>query len=125
MAEQNDHLSLMKDTAEKMYSDAYLAKNRRFFPLIAKFTKPSDYERFFRNACAILGFDAREALASISCPTLIIAGDNDKTVGNDAPYELKNGIPQSELLIYKGLGHSAFEEAKDFYDKVLEFCIKD
>ena len=23
---------------------------------------------------------------------------------------------------YEGLGHGAFEEAKDFYDRVREFC---
>ena len=123
MAERKDHLSLMTDTADKMYSDAYLEKNRKYFPLVARITKQSDYERFFRNAHAILDFDARGELAAISCPTFIIAGDDDKTVGNDAPYELQKGIADSEIYIYKGLGHGIFDEAKDFYDKVFEFCI--
>ena len=47
---------------------------------------------------------------------------DDKTVGNDAPYELKSGIVNSELFVYEGLGHGAFEEAKDFYDRVLAYC---
>lgn len=46
MAKQNDHKSLMVDTAEKMYSKSYLKKNGKLFPLIAKFTKPKSYERF-------------------------------------------------------------------------------
>ena len=37
MAMRGDHTALMVDTAEKMYSEAYLRKNRRFFPLIARF----------------------------------------------------------------------------------------
>jgi len=122
MAERGDHRSLMLDTADKMYSRKYLTKNRRIFPLMAMFTKPSSYERFFRNAYAILGFDARDKLADIKCPTLIIAGDDDKTVGNEAPYELNKAIPGSRLFIYKGLGHAAYEEARGFYDRVLEFC---
>ncbi len=122
MARQGDHVSLMTDTAEKMYSEAYLAKHRKMFPVMAKFTRPASYERFFRNAYAILGFDARKELSGISCPTLIIAGDDDRTVGNDAPYELNGGIPGSELYIYQGLGHGAFEEAPDFYDRVYAFC---
>ena len=73
------------------------------------------------NAEAILKFDARDELHKIKCPTLIISGDDDNTVGNDAPYELQNGIENSSLHIYKGLGHSAFEEAKDFYDRIFEF----
>lgn len=53
---------------------------------------------------------------------MIIAGDDDNIVGNDAPYDLNRGIAKSELYVYKGLGHGAFEEAKDFYDRVFEFC---
>lgn len=121
MANRGDHRALMVDTAEKMYSDGYLKKNRKFFPLIAKFTKPASYDRFLKNANAILRFDVRDELSRISCPTLIIAGNDDKTVGNDAPGELKNGIADSELFVYEGLGHGTFEEAKDFYDRVLAF----
>lgn len=124
MAERGDHKALMVDTAEKMYSEKYLRKNRKYFPLIAGFTKPSDYDRFLKNAYAILGFDARDELSKISSPTLIIAGDDDNTVGNDAPYEMNEKIVNSELYIYEGLGHGVFEEAKDFYDKVLAFCDK-
>ena len=122
MEKQGDHTALMVDTAERMYSDRYLQKNRRLFPLLARLTKPSSYDRFLKNANAILRFDARNELSKISCPTLIIAGSDDKTVGNDAPGELKNGIAGSELFVYEGLGHGTFEEAKDFYDRVFTFC---
>ncbi len=124
MAEAGDHLSLMADTAERTYSKAYLDKRRKLLPLIAKATQPKKYERFLKNANAILQFDAREALPRITAPTLIIAGDDDHIVGNDAPFDLKRNIGNSELCIYKGLGHGLFEEARDFYDKVFDFCGK-
>ena len=122
MAKRGDHVHLMADTAEKMYSKAYLEKNRKWFPVMARFTKPGSYERFLRNADAIMEFDAREELSKISCPTLIIAGDDDKTVGNEAPYLLSKGIPDSRIHLYHDLGHGVFEEAKDFYDRIFEFC---
>jgi pimeloyl-ACP methyl ester carboxylesterase len=122
MANLGNHQALMIDTAEKMYSDRYLQKNRKLFPLLAKFTRPSDYDRFLTNAKAILCFDARSELPKILCPTLIIAGSDDKTVGNEAPLELRRGIANSQLMIYDGLGHGVFEEAKDFYDRVFAFC---
>ena len=122
MVNKGDHTALMVDTAEKMYSEKYLDKNRKFFPILAHFTKPKSYDRFLINANAILNFDARKDLSDIKCPTLIIAGDDDKTVGNEAPYLLNQGILNSELFVYNGLGHGAFEEAKDFYDRVLGFC---
>ena len=124
MAKEGAHASLMADTAEKTYSKVYLEKNRKLLRLAARFTKPKDYGRFLRNAYAILGFDARDELAKITAPTLIIAGDDDNTVGNEAPYELRDGIAGSELHVYHGLGHGLFEEAKDFYDRIFAFCEK-
>lgn len=121
-ANRGDHTALMVDTAEKMYSESYLRKNRKYFPLLARFTKPSTYDRFLKNARAILAFDARGELSKISCPTLIIAGSDDRTVGTDAAIELHGAIAGSELFIYEGLGHGVFEEAKDFYDRVFDFC---
>ena len=121
MALRKDHTALMVDTAEKMYSDAYLRKNRRLFPLLARFTKPANYDRFLKNARAILAFDGRGELSEINCPTLIIAGGEDHTVGKEAGPELHRGITGSELFVYEGLGHGAYEEAKDFYDRVMSF----
>ena len=89
--------------------------------MIGNIGKPRTYDRFFRNAEAILGFDAYEELHKIECPTYIIGGETDKTVGVKASYELKENIKNSELHIYPGLGHAAYEEAKDFYDRVNEF----
>jgi pimeloyl-ACP methyl ester carboxylesterase len=122
MAERGDHAALMADTARKMYSKKYLDKNEKFLKLFAKFIKPSGYERFYRNAYAILEFDARDELQKINAPTLIIAGSDDKTVGNGAAAELNQGISGSELFIYDGLGHGLFEEAKDFYGRAYRFA---
>ncbi len=122
MAERGDHLSLMTDTAERMYSDAFLEKNRKLLPLTARLTKPASYERFFRNAYAILDFDAREELSSVKCPVLIIAGSEDRTVGTEAADDLKECIPESRVYVYEGLGHGLYEEARNFYDRVFDFC---
>ena len=121
MAERGDHLALMTDTAEKMYSETYLQKNRRYLPVLARFTKPDSYDRFLVNARAILNFDARSVLPDIRCPTLIIAGSEDITVGREAAGELHEAIAHSELFVYEGLGHGLFEEAKDFYERVFAF----
>lgn len=121
MAKEGDHRSLMLDTTEKGYSEQYLKKYRKVYPMIGNIGKPRAYDRFFRNAEAILSFDAYEELHKIECPTYIIGGETDKTVGVKASYELKENIKNSELHIYPGLGHAAYEEAKDFYDRVYEF----
>ena len=122
MAARGDHAALMADTADKMYSEKYLQKNRKHFPLLARLTKPRTYDRFLKNACAILNFDCRSELSKILCPTLIIGGSDDLTVGGEAASELNRAITGSELYVYDHLGHGVFEEAKDFYDRVYEFC---
>lgn len=124
MAGKGDHKSLMIDTAEKGYSEKYLKKYRKIYPVVGTIGKPRNYDRFFLNAKAICEFDAYEELDKIICPTYIIGGEEDKTVGVDASYEMKEKIEHSELYIYKGLGHAAYEEAKDFYSRVYNFLIK-
>lgn len=114
----------MIDTTEKGYSERYLKKYRKIYPMLGMIGKPRTYERFFRNAEAILAFDAYDELHKIICPTYIIGGEEDKTVGVNASHELKENIKHSEIHIYPGLGHAAYEEAKDFYDRVYEFLGK-
>ncbi|MDO5120284.1 MAG: alpha/beta hydrolase, partial [Coriobacteriales bacterium] len=76
---------------------------------------------FFANASAILGFDALDELRRISCPTLILAGEDDRIVGVRASEEMHERIAGSELFVYPGLGHAAYEEAPDFNDRVFRF----
>ena len=34
---------------------------------------------------------------------------------------MRDRIPDSELYMYDGLGHAAYEEAKDFNKRIFEF----
>lgn len=120
-AEQGNHKKLMIDTAEKSYSPNYLNRYRKLYPIIGFIGKPLNYDRFLINANAVLGFDARNELNKIACPTLIIGGELDRTVGVQASYEMKSQIAGSELYVYPGLGHAAYEEAKDFNQRVFNF----
>ena len=121
LAKKGDHKALMTDTAKKTYTQPFFKRYRFFIPLSAILTKPAGYERFLRNACAILGFDARDELSKISCRTLILSGDDDHIVGNKAARQLNQKIPGSVLHICKGFGHGLFEECKDFYDMVFDY----
>lgn len=123
-AENGDHKGLMIDTAKKHYSDAYLKRNRAFLPLLGLVGRQKDYRRFLINARSILAFDARDVLDKICCKTLIIGGEKDKTVGNKAAHELHRLIKDSELHIYEGYGHSAYEECKDFNERIFDFFEK-
>ena len=120
-AQAGDHKALMIDTMEKSYSPGYLRKYRKLYPVIGHVGKPKSYDRFLVNANAILGFDVYDRLDRITCPTLIIAGEEDKIVGVQASKEMHERISGSKLYIYPGLGHAAFEEAEDFNERVFGF----
>ena len=69
----------MIGSTESAYSENKLRSYRRLYPLLGLIGKPKDYRRFLSNANAILRFDARDV--QIGCPTLILGGEEDKTVG--------------------------------------------
>ena len=121
MARRGDHKALMIDTAERSYSPAHLKRYRKLYPLLGRVGRPRSYDRFLTNARAILSFDACEDLPRIACPTLILGGEEDRIVGPEASRLLAARIPNSALFMYPGLGHAAYEEAKDFYGRVFAF----
>lgn len=124
MAEQKDYKNLMIDTMEKSYSEKYLNKYRLLYPILGSVGKPKDFSRFLIQAKSCINHNAYSELDKIACPTLVIGGDCDKIVGVDASRELADKIKMCELFIYNGLGHAAYEEAKDFHNRVLGYLSK-
>lgn len=124
IAEQKDYKSLMIDTAEKSYSERYLNKYRLLYPILGRVGKPKNFSRFLIQAKSCINHNAYFELDKILCQTLVIGGDCDKIVGVEASRELANKIKNSELYIYNGLGHAAYEEAKDFNKRILDYLSK-
>ncbi len=122
MAKCGDYKSLMIDTAEKYYSENYLKKNRWVYPLMGNIGKPKSFERFLIMAQACIEHDAFDELVQITCPTLILGGKKDQIVTGEASIEISTQIPGSEIYMYEEFGHGAYEEAKDFLDRIMEFC---
>lgn len=123
-ARQGDYKSLMIDIAEKSYSETYLRKYRRLYPVLCKIGRPKDFRRFIIQADACAGHNAYALLNRISCKTLVIGGSCDKIVSAAASVELAGQIKDSELYLYEGLGHAAYEEAPDFNSRVMQFFSK-
>lgn len=119
--EKNDHKGFMISTAEKSYSKKYLEKYKRIYPFLSLVGKRKSYQRLFVNINAIRGFDASDEIGKISCRTLIIAGDDDRIVGLDASLFMHERIADSQLYVYKGLGHALYEEARDFNSRIFDF----
>ena len=64
-----------------------------------------------------------EELDKITCPIFVIGGGIDQVVGGGASKEIANKL-NCEIYLYENWGHAAYEEAKDFNQKVFEFLKK-
>jgi len=123
-AEENDYASIMLDTAERSYTGKYLEKARRAYAVLARISKPKDFARFITLCKSCLEHNTVADLHKISCPTLIIGGEEDRIVGAEASRELQAGIPGSELYLYPGQSHGVYEQADDFNERVLTFLLE-
>ena len=121
LAEKGDHKALMVDTAEKMYTEAYMRKNSWMFGIIGSFGKPKSYARFYTMADACRTHDAFSYLDRITAPTLVIGGMQDITLTGEASEEIDGQIPGAQLYLYPEYGHSLYEEAKDVNGRLLDF----
>lgn len=124
-AESGDIKAVVNDMIPKMYSDSYVKKYKRFLPMISKFTKLEDPERFVILAKACLTCDIYGELEKIKCPVFVIGGKLDKIVTGEASEQIAEKLVSSgckcRLFMYDGLGHAAYEEAEDFNRKILDF----
>ena len=123
-AKRNDHRALMDSNLKRIYSEKYYRQNKWMIPIIGKLTKPKSYDRFLIQADACLTHNAYGELRRIQAPTLVVGGEQDKSLGGDASREIAEAIPGAKLHMYPQWGHGLYEEAKDFNGLILEFLKK-
>ena len=122
MAHRGNYKGIMVDTAERSYSEKKLRRERLVYRLLGSVGKPKSFERFLIQAQSCAEHDAYRELSGITCPTLVIGGEDDRIVTGEASREIAGRIPGSELVMYEGLGHGLYEEAGDFLERVAVFC---
>ena len=111
---------LVEDMAIRMYSDAYVKRYKPLMPLLTVMQKPKDVNRFIKLARACLTCNAFEELHKIQCPVFVIGGQQDKVVSGIASSEIAEKLG-CEIYMYEKFGHAAYEEARDFNDRVYAF----
>ncbi len=120
MAEDGRFETLVMDMFERAYSEAYLKKYGRLFPILCRMGKPKNPDRFIALAKACLTCNSYPELHKIACPTLVIGGEQDHVLTGEASKEIAAAL-QCELYMYEELGHSAYEEAPDHNQRIVQF----
>jgi pimeloyl-ACP methyl ester carboxylesterase len=68
---------------------------------------------------AAVKFNAEDRLGEIRSPTLIVSGDSDVIVPVENSYNLAKQIPNAEMRLVSGGGHTFFMEQADEFNQVL------
>lgn len=119
-AEIKDSVTVNRETFSLMYTDAYLKRYRFFMPLLVRWVKPKDFNRFAILASAILDFDCYDRLSELKCPVLVLGGAQDKITTAEASVEIAERL-NCEIYMYPEYGHAVYEEAADFNSRVYDF----
>jgi 3-oxoadipate enol-lactonase len=67
-----------------------------------------------------MAFDSRRRLAEIACPTLVVAGSDDRGVPIHHARMLHEGIPGSQLVIIDGADHALIWTHPDEFLRATE-----
>lgn len=77
---------------------------------------------YFESIAALASFDVRDRLAQIAQPTLVVAGERDRTIARAATEALARGIPGARFEIVSDSGHAThYDQSQVFNRLVLEF----
>ena len=120
MAKRGEMNAVIRDYAERASSERMLRRNKAFLPLAIKLQKMLPPERFLPLAEACLSCDTYERLDQIRCPVLVLGGAQDRVVSGEASREIAEKLG-CEYYIYPDQSHEAYNEAKDFNQRIAAF----
>lgn len=113
--------STMSDYIENAYSKKSKKKYKLLIPFIMKLKKKHlNIERFLKLANACLTCNNYHQLDKIKCPVFVIGGGKDQIVSKEGSIEIIEKL-NCKYYIYDDLGHEAYNEAKDFNQKIYNF----
>jgi pimeloyl-ACP methyl ester carboxylesterase len=69
---------------------------------------------------AVIGFDVRDRLPEIACPTLIVWGDRDRLITVRDADRFEELIADSRKVVFEDTGHMAMLERPDAFNALLE-----
>jgi len=116
IGKNRDGKTYYQATIPVIYSPSFYEKNldwmkRREAYLIPIFSNPEFLDQMERLTNSAESYDVRKDLDRITCPTLIIAADEDYLTPIANQKYLKEHIRHAELVMLPGVGHASMYES--------------
>lgn len=115
---------LYLEFGEAVYPKAVYEQSKDIFIQMAQTVTSEDLERFVILAEGIEGFDIESDLNRITCPTFVIGSNDDRVLGGEAStriFGLLGNQDESQIYMYDGYGHAAYDTAPDYRERMLKF----
>ncbi|HUV37121.1 MAG TPA: alpha/beta hydrolase [Patescibacteria group bacterium] len=121
----DDRELYIRETLPWLFTEGMFGNHRAVESMIKmrlSYPYPQPAYAYARQADACLAFDSRERLASITAPTLVVAGERDCLFPPGRSGELAAGIRNAELVVLEGGAHGFPIEFPDLFNRtVLSF----
>ena len=121
-AENKGPQSTVNDAIKRWFSDEYILSKPKKIKLIKNWilkNNPSVYSKIYK----VLAYDINEIInpvKKISCPTLVVTGDQDFGNNPDMSKRICKESLNSKLIIMKNLKHMGLVEDPKQFGKILE-----
>lgn len=116
---------LVPDFIDNAFTPSFLQRYRRALLMMYKNLTAEELCRFAITAEACAGINTYDDLGKIKCPTLVLGADLDHVVTYEASVKIAEKLKAEnvpcEFFTYEGYGHAAFDEAKDYKERILNF----
>jgi pimeloyl-ACP methyl ester carboxylesterase len=88
---------------------------------VRRMSADTGLDAFLTQQAAIMGrVDSRNSLGAISCPTLVIVGEEDTLTPPELAREIADGIPGAELKVIDDCGHLSSIEKPDAVSQAIK-----
>ena len=124
LAEERRKTDLYMAFGKALYPQELFEQSRELLIEAAQDATDEDLKRFIILAQGARDFDVVNDLVRIACPVLVIGSTDDQVLGADASYEISEHLDRqsgSELYMYDGFGHAAYDTAPDYKERILRF----
>ena len=100
-------------------------KDDPLYPFAVEAGRHSNQEAAISHIKTWNSWRTRERIEGVSCPTLIVCGDNDRSTHPDLSIEMWQKIDNAQLFILPDAGHIAhLEHQEAFYSVVSRFLVR-
>ena len=124
LARAGKRAELYLSFGEAVYPRDVFEQSRGLLTELAENVTDEDLTRFIIQSEAMRGIDLTEDLQRISCPALVIGSLDDRVLGADASINIAKhlkGQKGAVLYMYNGYGHTAYDTAPDYKERLLSF----